>query len=346
MARISLQDLMDLSHRVGEGYRAGIDMRSIWNREANFGSLRNQTVAKQVADDIDRGVTLGEAMSNRGEYFPELAIAVATAGEQGGRLERAFFLLRDHYKKLISFRTQVLLSIGWPLFELVATVFVIGAMMWIMDFVVSISGGQPIDWLGFGWSTLQYFVLYMFVVIMFFGSIAVAVIGTIRGWFGTVPMQIARRIPLVGKIIENLAYSRFAWALSAVVESGINVKEGIRLALRATGNHYFQELESDVFDRLEKGQELTESLAATQRFSREFLMYTENAEMTGEIPETMQKLAEDYLERVNRDFSSLAKVLFFVCFAIVGLIICIAIIFLFKAVILDPREEIMRDLGL
>ncbi|HMO14392.1 MAG TPA: type II secretion system F family protein [Pirellulaceae bacterium] len=345
MSKIALKTMSDLAQRVGTGYRAGIDIRSIWTREARFGSIRNQEVARQIAEEIDAGVSLAKAMENRGDYFPQLAIAIVSAGEQGGRLDQAFLLLHEHYQKMLHFRRTVLASISWSLFELVGSVFVIGALIWIMHFVTQWSGAKPIDWLGFGWSTTQYFALFVFVVFAFFGSIVVLVVGTSQGWFGLLPMKIARKLPLLGSIIENLAYSRFAWALAAVVESGINIKWGIRQALRATGNFFYSELEDEVHRSLEEGNDLTAALTETSRFSSEFLMYVENGELTGEIPETMQRTADEYLDRVNTGFLILAKMLFFLCFAIVGFIICIAIILLFKAVILDPRNEIIRDLG-
>lgn len=334
-----------MCERVTESYGAGIDLRTIWNREAKRGSSTYKTESSKVADRIDQGESLGEAMAKSDGYFPDLAVAVATAGERGGRLEQAFGLLADHYQQMVRFRNQVLLSIAWPLFELGLTILIIGAMILIMGWVTQLAGGDPIDWLGFGWSTSQYFVAYVMVVVLMLGSLTILIVGTARGWFGTTPMKIARRIPLIGNIVESLALSRLAWALGIVVEAGINIKDGIRLALRATENYFYKQLEPSVANNLELGRGLTESMEETDAFPQDFIILVENAEMTGNIPEVMQKAADNYLEKVQNLFRLLSVILFFVCFIIIALIIIAAILFLFYTLIWAPQNEILEDFG-
>jgi len=345
MARMSAAKLAAMCHRVGESYQAGIDLRSIWDREGKFGSTAYRRATEIVSEHVAAGQPLGDAMQQADGYFPDLTVAVATAGERSGRLEQAFRLLRDHYQTIVRFRNQVLISIAWPLFELGLSIIVIGLTILIMGYVTSLANAEPIDWLGLGLNTQQYFLLYCLFVTTVLGALGALILGTLKGWYGTTPMQLAARLPVIGAIIQKLALSRFAWALAIVTEAGINIKEGVRLALRATENFFYRDLEDQVSDDLQAGKDLTESLTATGRFPNEFLMYVDNAETSGQLPETLQKLADDYLEQVRNLFKLLSGILFFVCFITIAGVILIGIFLLFIKLIYEPRNEIMREIG-
>ncbi len=332
--------------RVAQSYKAGIDLRTIWKREAKrgSGSLYKQH-AEDVHERVDNGQMVGEAMAQANGYFPDLTVAVTTAGEKGGRLESSFALLAEHYTTMIRFRNQVLLSIAWPLFQLGFTIVFLGLMILVMGFIAQLAGIDEIDWLGLGLSTGQYFWLYVFFVAVALTAMFLVYQGIRLGWFGLAPFKLGRRLPLIGKIIDCLSLSRFAWALSVVTEAGINIKEGVRLALRATENFYYMDLEKELVEGLQQGQPLTETFENTGRFSDDFIMNVENGELTGNLPESLQKLADDYLETVQSLFKLLSTILFLVCFIIIAMIIVAAILFLFYTLVWGPTNEIMQDFG-
>ena len=70
-----------LFHRLATSYSAGVDIRSVYTREANSGSPAYRLNARRVLDEINQGKTLAVAMRNTNGYFPDLAIVVVQAGE-------------------------------------------------------------------------------------------------------------------------------------------------------------------------------------------------------------------------------------------------------------------------
>lgn len=326
MSGISTKKLAHLCHRVGNAYKAGLDVKTIWQREATQGSPRHKIAMQKVADQIAEGQTVAEAMRAANGYFPELALAVTEAGEQGGRMDRSLELLSRHYATLLRFRREMASRLAWPVMELTAAVFIIGALILIMGWVSE----TPIDWLGFGWSTMQYFWTYVALVILFFGGLACLIIGSLAGWFGDYPMRIARRIPVLGKTIQIFALARFAWVLAAAFESGMNTMHGVGLAFQATQNHYYQQFEAQVKEDLQQGQPLTESLRETGAFPEDFLMHVENGELTGNLPESMNRVAEEYTEQAEHSLSIIAKVLFFMIFGMIAVFIGFLIIRLYS----------------
>lgn len=318
--------MASLCQRVGTAYKAGLNVKAIWDREAKHGSPRHKIEMQKVAEQIGDGQTVAEGLRATDGYFPELAIAVTEAGEEGGRLERSFELLAEHYKTIVGFRRDMISRLTWPVMELVGAVFVIGALILIMGWVSE----QPIDWLGFGWSSTQYFWAWVTLVLCFFGGITVLIFGSKEGWFGDYPMKIAGPIPLVGKTIQIFSLARFAWVLAAAMEAGMNTMRGVGLAFRATQNHYYQQFEGTVQEDIQDGVEMTEVLRATDAFPEDFLIQLENGEMTGSIPESMTRLAEEYTAQAEHNLAIITKILFFIVFGSVAIFIGLLIVRLYS----------------
>ena len=340
MTKISLSSAAKLFQRLATGYRAGIDLRTLWQHETKAISPILSRNSKAIASQLDDGVVLASAMENCNGYFSPLVIAVVSAGEQGGRLEQSFERLAHHYDQLHRFRRTLLTAMMWPLFELGLSILVIGATILLMGWALSGSGRDGIDWFGWGWGTRAYFLLYVLTVMFFAAAIFTFILGINRNWFGDWPMAIARRIPVVGGVIQNLSLARMTWALSATLEAGIDVRDGLAYGFRATQNRYYTSCEANVVQRIDSGQPIHDSLVAQEKFPDEFLTFVQNGEISGELPETMQRLSNMYQERAENGLKVLGTLGFVATLLFIGMILIVAIIFLFNKLILETYSSI------
>ena len=346
MARISYNKMAKLFQRLATSYKAGLDIRSVVRKEADRGrgAFRQQTSV--IADQLDQGQSLAHAMEGTDGYFPDLAVAIVKAGEQGGRLEDAFARLSKHYRDLVEFRTRFLSSIAWPVFQLCAAVVLVGALIWLMHWAMVTIGGaaEPIDWFGMG-STWGNFLLYCAVVFAFFGSIFLVVFGAIKGWYGTLPMRIARRVPLVGKTIEHLALARFAWTMSIAENAGMSATESSELALRSTENYYYTMLIPEVEYDLKSGKSFYGTFDETRAFPEEFLSWIDNGETAGELAETMHRASVDLQSRAETNLQIIGKIGFVLVFGFVALLLGIVIITLYQRLYLQPINDLLDGMN-
>lgn len=344
MAKISYNQMAKLFHRLATSYSAGVDIRSVYTREANSGSPAYRLNAKRVLDDINQGKTLAVAMRNTNGYFPDLAIVVVQAGERGGRLEESFSRLSQHYASIVKFRTAFLMSIAWPTFELFFSILVIGLLILIMGWVCETANIDPIDWLGMGLDTTQYFVLYWSVVVLIFGTLFLLILGVLQGWFGTLPMRIARRIPLIGKTIESLALSRYAWTMSVAENAGMNPVESAQLSIRATQNYYYQRLETELCEDLQQGRSFYRAMKATDSFPDEFLLLVDTGEISGELAETMDRASVEHQTRAETNMKIIGTIGFISMLLLVGLIVGFLIIYMYQKLVLDQYNNFLNCL--
>lgn len=326
MSKISQNQMAKLFQRLATSYTAGIDLRAIFKRETETGSTGYRLKAKQVASGIADGKSMAEAMKSTDGYFPELAISVVHAGERGGRLEESFGRLADHYGNLVTFRNRFLIALAWPAFELLVAVLLVGGMMAICDWIFSSMEMEKINWFLMG-STVGNVIAYFVLVFLVLGGFVVLVMGTARGWFGTVPMKIARKIPLIGQTIEAMALSRFAWTMSVAENAGMNPMETAELSLRATENYFYKQLEPEVCRALQSGDHFYPTLKRTGAFPEDLLIYVDNGETAGELAESMDRASHEYQEKADNNLKLIGTIGFVCMLVFVGLVVLIIAVF-------------------
>ena len=332
-----------LFQRLATSYTAGIDLLSIYEKETRVSGRTYRTKSSEIHERLAEGESLTDAMAASDGYFPDLALAVVRAGEKSGRLEDSFKRLSKHYDSLVKFRTRFLSSIAWPMFELLASIGLIGLLILVMHWVmVDIGGIDPIDWFGMG-STTGNFLLYCGVVSFLFLIAFLLIWGSMKGWYGTLPMRIARRVPLLGKTIEHLALSRFAWAMSASENAGMDVMEIGKLSLEATENYYYHMIIPEVLYDLQKGKSFTRTFQATDAFPDDFMTWIENGETAGKLAETMHRASLTLQEKAEQNLQVISKIGFVLMMGFVAVVLGFAIILLFKKLYIDQINNIQQQ---
>lgn len=340
MAEITKAQMAKLFRRLATSYGAGIDLLGSVRRESERGSPQYRKKMHSMAKDIQNGRSMAASMK-AADFFPDLTLAVVEAGEKGGRLEEAFLKLANHYESLVKFRNAFLLSLAWPAFELVASVVIIGLLILALGWVASTNNSEPLFTVT--GTTAGDFTLYCFLIITVFGTLGFLVLGTMKGWFGLVPMKLARRIPLIGKTIEAMSLSRFAWTMSVAENAGMGAVNTIRLAVRSTQNYFYSSHEKPMADDVQDGLGFYPTMKKTGAFPEEFLIYVENGEIAGELAESMDRASLDLQRRSETNMKLIGTIGFVVMMVVVGLIIVAAILGLFMKLYYEPLNNAINN---
>lgn len=325
--------------RLATGYHAGLDLRSLWQREAQSGRLQLARSSQIVLDEISGGATLAEAMEKTNGYFTPLTIAVVKAGESSGRLEQSFRKLAQHFESWTKFRNDTILALSWPVFQFVFAILIVGALILLMGWALSGSGMDGIDWFGWGWGTADYFRAYVTCVLGGVVAIGLFFVGLKLQWFGTLPSQIGRYIPVLSGILKNLGLARLSWALGASLGAGMNVVESLKIAFRASQDARYIQFESQVEQAIVANQSIYETLSKTKQFPEEFLTLVSNGEVSGQLPETLERVSGYYQDKVEKGLLILRTVIFVAVLLFVAAVIGTTVIVLFNKVVLGAYRE-------
>ena len=309
-----------MCRRIGTSLDAGVDIRKIWDREAEKGNTTTGAHAAAIRGMIGQGDSLFDALEASDDYFPPLLRKLVRVGEQAGQLDKTFLQMADHYEHSVRLRKSFVTNLAWPAIQLVLALSIIGLLIWILGMI-----GNT-DVLGFGLvgtsGLIKYLAFLTFTAVAI--GIAIHLIRTVIG-VGWV-IHGATLLPVFGNFMRTLGLARFAWVLSLISETHTPVRPAVQMALDATINPYFTAHAAEIDATLAKGNPIHEALRGSGSFPPEFVDALQVGEESGKLAETTRRMAKNYEEQVQSQSSIITTAASFVVWGIVALII-IAMIF-------------------
>jgi type IV pilus assembly protein PilC len=308
---IRLKPLAQLCHRLATATHAGLDDRRIWQDEAKRARGAQREQVRQISEQLNRGVSISDAFARTGDYFPSLFRQLATVGDTSGRHAQTYQRLADHYDRQLAARQAFLGQLSWPLLQLGIALGVIGLLIWIMGILPGGRGpgSGPTDMLGWGLTGTRGLTIYLAILAAICLGLLLIWEASRRGVLWTRRMQTASlRIPGLGSALKTLALSRFAWALHLVLDTPMDLRRALPLALETTGyDHYRQHARSIARD-IQQGQDLYSALAATGAFPADLLDAVAVGEASGQLVESMGRISREYNQRATLAISVLAQI--------------------------------------
>jgi type IV pilus assembly protein PilC len=247
----------------------------------------------QLLAGIHQGLTFSEALATLGNWTPEFDLALIHAGEHSGRLDQCFRLLADYYSERAALARQLLMELAYPAFLFHFAVF-------ILPFAEFFTSGD-----------LNRYLLKTFGVLLpVYGLGAALVIASqsrhAEGWRALVE-AVLHPVPVLGKARRELALSRLAAALEALISAGVTVIEAWQLAAAASGSPALKRQTASWKPLLRDGHTPGELVTATRFFPSLFSGQYASAELSGALDETLHRLARYYREEGTRKLRAVAQ---------------------------------------
>jgi type II secretory pathway component PulF len=321
--RMGLRFLLPFLRRASTAIHAGIDVRKFWEMEAKRAPAPFRSSFQDILERVSQGDTMAEAMHAQGELFPPMVRELVEVGEKTGRLEQVLERLAEHFDHMSRLKRAFISGITWPMMQLAAAAFIVGFLIWFLGEIVPAMGGQAVDILGFGLLGNSGLIAYLGILATIVAGAVLFYFAIMRQWFGDVPLRLVLRIPYIGNTIETMALARLTWTLSMALESGVDARGSIRMALRSSAMPHYLAVEKQVDQSIVSGFEFHQSLRDTRQFSGEFLNMLETAEISGRLSESMIHLSDEYSQRAE----TATKVL--TTFATFGIWGCVATFIIF-----------------
>jgi type IV pilus assembly protein PilC len=315
--------LARLLRRLGQGARAGVGPLESWELEVkSTKSASHKLHLAQIRQDLSHGEPLHQAMARCDGLFPPLCLQMVEIGDLVGRMDDVLTDLADYYDRIVTLRRAFLLGIMWPCIQLIMAIMVVGLMILILGMI----GDGNIDILGFGLTGTRGVLLYFGGVFTIGALGTVAILGMFRGWYGTVPLQVAMRIPAMGTYLRDSSLARMSWTLAMALEAGVDAIRSMQMALDSTQNIVFQHAAPDAVLAIRSGREFHESLRGTGVFPTEFVDSLQAAELAGSESTSLLHLSEMYSQKAQAASKTVTVVSGFLIWGMIAMII-IALIF-------------------
>jgi len=338
IARVKGKDLMAFFHAFASLFEAGVPLVEglyILADQAESSYLR--TLILELADDVDGGIKLSQAMGRYPQAFSDFYVNMVRAGETSGALEKTLAHLANHTEREYQLRGSVRNALIYPLFIIVVFIAVFLIMMVFVvpsltQVFLQIGGEENLPFLtriiiAASQFTSQWFFV---ILILLIGGAAAGgyYLRTLEGkeWWSRLQL----RIPLFGRIFKQIYQARFADNLSMLVRGGIPITEAIEICADVVGNRVYAKLIRKIEEEVKAGNTIESVVETREEFSPYLVEMIAVGERSGKLYKVLQKVADFYQQDTDRAIAGLTTLIEPVLIVVLG----VGVAFLVAAIII------------
>jgi len=299
--RVRVRELIEFCIDMDELIRAGVPvLDAVQDIRDSTGSDKLRDVLADVVRDLGNGIVLSQAFANHPETFDQLFVGVVNAGERSGNLEMAFQHLADHLRWRDDMNKRIRAAARYPLFTLVVTLALAGAMMIFLVpqlsvFLESMQIELPLMTRSL-MATSAFVQAYWWLIVL----VPALVIGL--AWLGyrrddriaTAIDRLLLQLPIVGLTLRKIAMSRFAHFFTIMYKSGVGILECLDTARGVAGNRSLAKSLDEARTNVEQGSTLTDALRDTGEFPDMVVRMVRVGEQAGSLDKALESVSAFY----------------------------------------------------
>jgi type IV pilus assembly protein PilC len=292
-----------------------------------------------VADEVEGGGSLSEAMAKYPKAFDKLYVNMINAGEAGGVLDIILNRLADFMEKAAKLKKKV---IGAMIYPAVVVFIAIGIVTMIMIVVVPKFAdifrdfGLTLPWVTQSLVDASYFLagggwMYiLFTPVVLLVSWKLIRLSDGGKYFTDLCLL---KVPILGTIIGKSSIARFTRTLGTLISAGVPILDAINITKETSGNEVYARALTKVHDAIREGESMAEPLRASKTVDSIVVNMVDVGEETGDLDKMLMKIADNYDSDVDVLVSSLISVLEPVMVVVLGVVVGYIVIALFMPMV-------------
>jgi len=313
--RVQNKDVVILSRQITTLFEAQVSaLRAFRLLAAEAQSVVLQDILSEVANDIQSGSTIADALAKHPKAFSAFYVAMVRAGEETGRLDDAFAFLADYLDRTYEVTAKARNALIYPAFVIMTFLAVMVLMLTaviprLSDILLETGQDIPVYTrvvIGLG----QFFASYIWLLGLGFVVAGVLLVRYLQTESGKYKMARARlNIPYVGDLYRKLYMSRIADSLSTTLSSGIQLVRGIEISASVVGDPAYREILEQAAKEIQSGRPASEVFAAHPEFPGIVVAMIKVGEETGDLSNILKTMATFYRREVSNSVDTLVSLI-------------------------------------
>ncbi len=289
-----------------------------------------RVIIKEVADDLEDGMSFSEALSRFPNTFSPLVINMVRSGELSGNLQKSVAFISDNIERNYLLSSRVKGALFYPGFVMaVAGIisFIVVSFVLPKLTVMIKDLGVPIPW---------YTKIVMNVgdfMNSYWWAVLLVIIGASVGAVFYAKSEEGRRewnhiqlkIPVIGTLLRYVYITRFADNLSALLSSGIPVVRALHIVSDVVGNSVYQSIILRAADEVKTGKTISSVFSRSSDIPPIVSRMLMIGEETGKINHVLDSTSRFYsqeVDNITRNMTSLIEPILIVFLGIgVGILV-------------------------
>lgn len=272
-------------------------------------------VVNSLIQEVDKGVTLSDAMTKHGKAFPKLFIAMVHAGEQSGTLSESLKIVALQMESAYALDKRIKGAMLYP--AVIVTAMIIIAILMFIYVVPTLL--KTFTELHIKLPPTTQFVLDISNLIRNHGLLVLIIfmiVSFILIWFSkkTAGKRIVDafilKIPVIGILVQEVNTARTARTMSSLLGSGVDVVESVNITSDVVQNIYFKEALIKASEAIKNGELMSKTFGQYVKYYPLFFIEMMNVgEETGKTGEMLLGVAKYFEEDVNQKTKDMSTII-------------------------------------
>ncbi|MBI4120804.1 MAG: type II secretion system F family protein [Parcubacteria group bacterium] len=303
--RVPNRDVVILSRQIATLFLAEVSALRVFRLLADESeNVLLRSILSDVAQDIQGGSSISEAMSKHPSVFSNFYVNMVRAGEEAGKLNETFAYLADYLDRSYALTIKTRNALIYPAFVLSVFVVVIVLLLTLVfPRLTSIltEAGQDIPvYTQIVISISNFLVnygIFLLVLLVAGGIWAWKFAATDRGkmYFG----RLLITVPVLGGLTRRLYLSRIADNMYTMLSSGISIVRALEVTSTVVGNAVYRELLLEAAEGVKTGRSISEMFTGHKEIPNIMVQILKVGEETGELGNILKTLSNFYQREVN-----------------------------------------------
>jgi len=298
--RIKSKDLVIFSRQFSVMISANVAMiqaLKILVEQTSSEKLKN--IISEIADEVDGGARLSDALAKRPNVFSNFFISVIRSGETSGKLDEVLNYLADEMEKDYDMMSKIRSAMIYPIFVL-GGLFIVGIIMMVYvvpkltGILLETGATLPLSTrLVIG--TSNFLSNFWWIILIVLVGLIVALRFYIKSPWGKKQFDFFKlKLPIFGKLFRLIYLVRFTRSMNTLIVGGVTISNSLKIASEVVDNSIYQELIEQTIKEVEDGNSISSVFLTSKEIPRMVSQMLNVGEKTGKLDIMLERITNFY----------------------------------------------------
>jgi type II secretory pathway component PulF len=329
--RIKPKDLVVFSRQFSVLISANVAL--VQSLEVLVSQTENQKLKKvlsEVADEIDGGSRLSDALGKRPKVFSSFFVNVVKSGETSGKLDEILDYLADELEKDYDMTSKIKGAMIYPAFVMTG-MSVVGAVMMVfvvpkLTEVLSQSGvALPLP--------TKILIAVSGILAVYWWLIIIGIIGLVIAFKFFIATNVGKRIfdvvllrlPIFGSLFRKIYLVRFTRSLQTLLVGGVNISKGLKITSEVVTNTVYSDLILETRSSIEDGSSISEVFLRSKDMPGMVSQMMSIGEKTGKLDVILDRITKFYTREIDNTVDNLMTLMEPIIMVVMGVAVGIMV---------------------
>ncbi|MDD4900854.1 MAG: type II secretion system F family protein [Patescibacteria group bacterium] len=294
------------------------------------GNINLKMIISEVADEVDSGSPLSEALGKRSNVFSDFYVSVVKSGETSGKLDEVLNYLADEMEKDYDMTSKIKGAMIYPAFVL-CSLAAVGVVMMIfvvpkLTAILTESGAELPLSTKILIGTSGFLTNYWWVLLVVIGGLIFAFKLFLKRPQGKRQFDLIKlKLPVFGHLFQLIYLVRFTRSMNTLIVGGVTISNGLKVTADVVNNAVYRELIEKTIKEVEDGNSISSVFMDSKVIPKMVSQMLSIGEKTGKMDIILARITDFYAREIANLVANLMTLMEPIIMVIMGVAVGIMV---------------------